>query len=50
MKDKVNKYRFEFGKNWENYVKKVSDFQINKAMRSFNRFNIGNKSNKTGKK
>ena len=47
MKDRVDKYRFDFGKNWENYIKKIGDFQINKAIESFARFNIKNKTKKT---
>ena len=46
MIKKEDKYRFEFGKNWENYINKVGSFQITKAMESFERFGIKNKSGK----
>ena len=47
MLKKEDKYRFEFGKNWENYINKVGSFQITKAMESFERFGIKNKSRKS---
>ena len=47
MIKKEDKYRFEFGKNWENYINKVGSFQITKAMESFERFGIKNKSRKS---
>ena len=47
MKDRADKYRFDFGKNWENYIKKIGNLQINKAIESFARFNIKNKTKKT---
>ena len=46
MIKKEDKYRFEFGKNWENYINKVGSFQVTKAMESFERFGIKHKSGK----
>ena len=46
MQKKQQEIRFNFG-NWENYINKVGSFQITKAIESFDRFNIKNKSDKS---
>lgn len=47
MKKDESKYRFEFGKNWQDYLKKLSSNEIKKAKESFERFDVGKKNDKS---